>query len=86
MSDWKVLDGDCLQLMADMDDNSVDLICTDPPYGLTPNNPRRGGLGGGGKAAADEFDADPSAVADLADIEAPTEDVEGGTDLDSLLS
>ena len=43
-------------------------------------------LGGGGKAAADEFDADPSAVADLADIEAPTEDVEGGTDLDSLLS
>src|SRR6478609_2272376 len=29
-----VLHGDCLELMATMDPNSVDAICTDPPYEL----------------------------------------------------
>lgn len=30
----KVCCGDCLQAMKDIDDNSIDLIATDPPYGL----------------------------------------------------
>ena len=29
---WK---GDCLELMKDIPDGSVDLILTDPPYGTT---------------------------------------------------
>ena len=31
----EVLQGDCLELMKTMDDNSVDAIVTDPPYGLS---------------------------------------------------
>lgn len=30
--------GDCLELMKTMDDNSVDLVLTDPPYGLGSTN------------------------------------------------
>lgn len=30
----KILHGDCLQLMKDIPDGSVDLIVTDPPYGI----------------------------------------------------
>ncbi|MGQ7957642.1 DNA-methyltransferase [Pseudomonas sp. SP16.1] len=30
--------GDCLEVMRTMDDNSVDSIVTDPPYGLTSNS------------------------------------------------
>jgi site-specific DNA-methyltransferase (adenine-specific) len=30
----KVTCGDCLEVMKDMDDNSVDLVLTDPPYGI----------------------------------------------------
>lgn len=29
--------GDCLQLMTELPDESVDLILTDPPYGVTAN-------------------------------------------------
>jgi DNA modification methylase len=35
MADWKVLEGDCLDVMRGMEDNSVDSIVTDPPYGLS---------------------------------------------------
>lgn len=31
----KLLHGDCLELMKDIPDNSIDLILTDPPYGTT---------------------------------------------------
>lgn len=31
----KLLKGDCLQLMAGMPDNSVDMVCCDMPYGTT---------------------------------------------------
>lgn len=34
MSDWEVIHGDCLEVMAGMDADSVDAIVTDPPYGL----------------------------------------------------
>ena len=43
--------GDCLEVLRGMDDNSVDSIVTDPPYGLsfmgsgsTGKAARRGGL------------------------------------------
>ncbi len=31
---WKVLQGDCIERMAEMEEASVDAICTDPPYGI----------------------------------------------------
>jgi DNA modification methylase len=34
MSDWQVIEGDCLDVMRGMADASVDAIVTDPPYGL----------------------------------------------------
>ena len=37
MSDVKLLKGDCLELMKDIEDKSIDLILCDLPYGLTNN-------------------------------------------------
>ena len=34
MRDWRIEHGDCLDVMAGMDANSVDAVVTDPPYGL----------------------------------------------------
>lgn len=34
MSDWRVLVGDCVEVMAAMEVASADAICTDPPYAL----------------------------------------------------
>lgn len=31
----KLINGDCLEEMKKMDDNCIDVICTDPPYGLS---------------------------------------------------
>mgnify|MGYP003660377447 CR=1 FL=1 len=31
---WDIKTGDCVELMKGLDDNSVDAIVTDPPYGL----------------------------------------------------
>ena len=31
----ELMQGDCLELMKEIPDNSVDLILTDPPYGTT---------------------------------------------------
>jgi site-specific DNA-methyltransferase (adenine-specific) len=30
----KIIQGDCLDVMRNMDSNSIDFIVTDPPYGL----------------------------------------------------
>jgi len=35
MTDTKLLKGDCLELMKDLPDKSIDFILTDPPYGTT---------------------------------------------------
>lgn len=35
---WKILEGDCLEIMKGMDSGSIDLIFTDPPYGHNNNN------------------------------------------------
>jgi site-specific DNA-methyltransferase (adenine-specific) len=32
MSEIKLLHGDCLELMKDIPDKSIDMILTDPPY------------------------------------------------------
>lgn len=35
MSEIKLYNGDCLEVMKQIPDNSVDLVLTDPPYGIT---------------------------------------------------
>lgn len=35
MGSWKLIQGDCIEAMADIPDGSVDMILTDPPYGTT---------------------------------------------------
>jgi DNA modification methylase len=35
MSDWSVLHGDCLEVLKNMADDSVDAVVTHPPYGLS---------------------------------------------------
>ena len=43
----KVIQGDCVEEMANMDANSVDAIVTDPPYGLKFMNKDFDNLGDG---------------------------------------
>ena len=31
---YKLLKGDCIELMKDIPDNSIDMVLTDPPYGI----------------------------------------------------
>lgn len=35
MSDFKLMHGDCLELMREIPDNSIDMVLNDPPYGTT---------------------------------------------------
>ena len=37
MSNIKLLNGDCLELMKDIPDKSIDMILCDLPYGTTKN-------------------------------------------------
>ena len=37
MADFELYNGDCLELMKNIPDKSVDLILCDPPYGTTKN-------------------------------------------------
>ena len=41
-----LINGDCLEVMKMIEDNSVDLVCTDPPYRITSrgNNGNSGGM------------------------------------------
>lgn len=39
--------GDCLDVLQELPDNCIDLICTDPPYGLTSVDPKKPGGGSG---------------------------------------
>lgn len=45
MSEQKILQGDCLEIMKTLPDKSFDLCLTDPPYGL--NSRMQGGTWGG---------------------------------------
>lgn len=38
MNDIKLLHGDCLEIMSEIPDKSVDLILTDPPYNISRDN------------------------------------------------
>ena len=40
---FKLLNGDCLELMKDIPDGSIDLILTDPPYGINLTPQRESG-------------------------------------------
>jgi len=42
--EWHIMD--CLEGMREMDDNSIDLILTDPPYGIGESNEKNAGRGG----------------------------------------
>ena len=35
----RLMHGDCLELMKEIEPGSVDLVLTDPPYGITSRNP-----------------------------------------------
>jgi len=39
----KIINGDCLEVMKQLPDKSIDLVLTDPPYGINAD----GGVGGG---------------------------------------
>ena len=41
MSNYKLYQGDCLEVMKDIEDESVDLVVTDPPYGMNFQSHRR---------------------------------------------
>lgn len=41
MSEIKLLQGDCLELLKSLQDNSVDLVVTDPPFGVNFQSNRR---------------------------------------------
>ena len=43
MKDIQLLNGDCLELMKDIPDKSIDLIVTDPPYEKMGGGYNRGG-------------------------------------------
>lgn len=34
MTAWRLIEGDCLDALRELDAESVDAVCTDPPYGL----------------------------------------------------
>ena len=52
----KIIHGDCLEVMKGMPDKSVDLVLTDPPYGL--NSKMKGGTWGGNAMYEDQTKED----------------------------
>ncbi len=59
-SEGCIIQGDCLEIMADMPDGCVDLVLTDPPYGHNNNNGdmianREAIYGGAKKVAESEY-------------------------------
>lgn len=38
MSNYRLMKGDCIELLQQLPDNSIDLIVTDPPYNISQNN------------------------------------------------
>ena len=49
----KILEGDCIETMAAMDEASIDAIVTDPPYGLGFMGKEWDNIGGGAKGMAE---------------------------------
>ena len=63
MDDWKVdlMLGDCLEMMAELEDGSVDVVLSDIPYGEV--NQKSSGLRKLDRASADRIDFDPAVFA-----------------------
>ena len=55
MSNWKVIQGDCLDVLRSMPDASVDAVVTDPPYGI--NVAPDGRIGGSNVAESTQYRA-----------------------------
>jgi len=52
----KLYNGDCLEVMQEMDDNGIDLVLTDPPYGIkTAMTGKTGKVGGGHVVPSTEY-------------------------------
>lgn len=51
MTENTIICGDCLEIMKDWPDNCVDLVLTDPPYGIGAANYKRGGTQHGNSCA-----------------------------------
>jgi len=47
----KIIQGDCLEVMRELPDKSVDMVLTDPPYGIGISNK----VGGNNKALANDY-------------------------------
>lgn len=48
----KVIQGDCLEVMKNIPDKSIDLVLTDPPYGINADK----GMGGNNLAIVKKYD------------------------------
>lgn len=51
----KIYCADCLELMMDIPDKSIDLVLTDPPYGIGASNVKRGGRQDGASLSASKW-------------------------------
>ena len=56
MKDIELWHGDCLELMKNIPDKSIDLIVTDPPYEITPHGGGRSGLADRSSKIRDEIE------------------------------
>ena len=54
MAEWTLYEGDCLEVMRSLPENSVDAVVTDPPYGIDYQSGRRYKLAKLPKIANDE--------------------------------
>lgn len=57
----KVIQGDCLEVMKHIPDKSIDLILTDPPYGIKADK----GIGGFGTSKTDKHYKGGGIIIDL---------------------
>ena len=45
MTDWQIINGDCLEVLKTLPSGSVDAVVTDPPFGIKACNRSDGGVG-----------------------------------------
>ena len=50
---WRLIEGDALTLLANLPENSIDCVVTDPPYGIGFHGEAWDGAGKAGKQLAD---------------------------------
>ena len=52
----KIINADCMDILKQLPDKCIDLVCTDPPYLLTPHGGGRKGLADRASKIRDEID------------------------------